>query len=125
MHPILPLRDRRQRFFRRALATPLGPHEPHAHVALDRANHIDGAADRPPAVARLLHEAEALEPAPLRKGRGVTAEAPTSELEAEQRKPVLQPQQADEPPAPGNLPSLAAERRPRAPQRPGIESGND
>src|SRR5437867_670828 len=98
---------------------------PRAHVALDRANDVDAAADRPPAVARLFHEAEALEPAPLRERRRVTAETSAGQLEPEQREPVLQPQQTDELSAPGDLSSLPTERARRAPQRQGIESGND
>src|SRR5882672_11097417 len=69
MQPVLPLRHRRQGFLRGALVAPFRQDQPHAHVALDRANHIDRAADRPPAVARLLHEAEALEPPPLGERR--------------------------------------------------------
>src|SRR6266581_6365528 len=101
MQSVLPLRHRSQGFLRGALVAPFRQDQPHAHIALDRANHINGAADRPPAVARLLHEAEALEQAPLGERRGVAAEATAGQLEAEQREPILQPQQTDEPAAPG------------------------
>src|SRR6267142_6363132 len=97
MQPVLPLRHRSQGFLRGALVAPFWQNQPHAHVALDRANHIDRAADRPPTVARLLHEAEALEPPPLGERRGVAAEATACQLEAEQREPILEPQQPDEP----------------------------
>src|SRR5712691_689729 len=125
MQSVLPLRHRSQRFFGGAFVAPFRHDQAHAHIALDRSNDVDGAADRPPAVARLLHEAGALEPPSLGERRGVAAEATARQLEAEQREPILEPQQADEPPAPGNLPPLPAERARRTPQRQGIESGND
>src|SRR5216684_4265128 len=100
MQSVLPLRHRSQGFLGGALIAPFRHDQPHAHVALDRANDVDAAADRPPAVARLFHEAEALEPAPLRERRRVTSETSTGQLEAEQREPILQPQQTDEPSAP-------------------------
>src|SRR5713101_5100326 len=99
MQSVLPLRHRSQGFLCGALVAPLGHDQPHAHVALDRANDVDPAADRPPAVACLLHEAEALEPTPLGERRGVATEATAGQLEAEQREPILEPQQTDEPPA--------------------------
>src|SRR6267143_3211678 len=125
MQSVLPLGHRSQGFLRGALVAPFGQNQPHAHVALDRAYDVDAAADRPPAVARLLHEGEALEPPTLGERRCVAAETPAGQLEAEQREPILEPQQTDEPPAPGNLPPFPAERARRTPQRQGIESGND
>src|SRR6266581_208241 len=110
---------------RLALVAPFRQDQAHAHVALDRANDVDPAADRPPAVPCLLHEPDALEPQPLGKRRGVAAEATSGQLEAEQGEPILEPQQADEPAGPGNLPPLPTESARRAPQRQGIESGND
>src|SRR6267143_1548062 len=125
MQSVLPLRDRGQGFFGNALVAPFRQDQAHAHVAFDRANDVNSAADRPPALARLLHEADALEPAALGERRGVAAEATAGQLEAEQREPILEPQQTDEPAAPGNLLPLTAERACRTPQRQGIESGND
>src|SRR6266540_4685470 len=125
MQSVLPLRHRSQGFLGGALVAPFRHDQPHAHFALDRANDIDAAADRPPAVARFFHEAEALEPPALGERRGIAAEATAGQLEAEQREPILEPQQTDEPAAPGNLPPLPAERARRTPQRQGIESGND
>src|SRR5882762_10308535 len=115
MQSVLPLRHRSQRFFGGAFVAPFRHDQAHAHIALDRSNDVDGAADRPPAVARLLHEAEALEPPPLGERRGVAAEATACQLEAEQREPILEPQQTDEPPAPGNLRARSAARS--TPQR--------
>src|SRR6267154_6745565 len=120
MQSVLPLRHRSQGFLGSALVAPFRQDQAHAHVALDRANHVDPAADRPPAVARVLHEGDALEPAALGERRGVAAEAAAGQLEAEQREPILEPQQPDEPAAPGNLLPLPAERARRTPQRQGI-----
>src|SRR6266480_7239436 len=124
MQSVLPLRHRSQGLLGGALVAPFRQDQTHAHVALDRANDVDRAADRPPAVARLLHEADALEPPPLGERRGIASEATAGQLEAEQREPILEPQQADEPAAPGKLPPLPAERARRTPQRQRIESGN-
>src|SRR5437867_9558480 len=124
MQSVLSLRHRSQGFLGGALVAPFRQDQAHAHVALDRANHVDRAADRPPALARLLHEPDALEPPPLGERRGIAAEAAAGQLEAEQREPVLEPQQTDEPAAPRNLPPFPAERARRTPQRQGIESGN-
>src|SRR6266852_4280021 len=125
MQSVLPLRHRSEGFLGGAFVAPFRHDQPYAYVALDRANDVDAAADRPPAVARFLHEAEALEPAPLRERRRVTAETSAGQLETEQREPILQPQQTDELSAPGDLSSLPAERARHAPQRQRIESGND
>src|SRR6266496_2339915 len=92
MQSVLPLCHRSQGFLGGALVAPFRHDQPHAHVALDRANDVDAAADRPPAVAGPLHEGEALEPPPLRERRGVAAEATAGQLEAEQREPILEPQ---------------------------------
>src|SRR5260221_9647291 len=89
MQSVLPLRHRTQSFLGSALVAPSRQDQAHAHVALDRANHVAPAADRPPAVARVLHEGDALEPAALGERRGVAAEAAAGQLEAEQREPIL------------------------------------
>src|SRR5882762_7351824 len=109
MQSILPLRHRGQGFLGSALVAPFRQDEAHPHVALDRADDVDPAADRPPPVARLLHEPDAFEPPALGERWGVAAEAAAGQLEAEQREPILEPQQTDEPAAPGNLPPLPAE----------------
>src|SRR6266705_1633320 len=123
MQSVFPLRHRSQGLLGGALVAPARGYQAHPGDAFHRANDVDAAADRPPAVARLLHEAEALEP--LGKGRRVAAEAPAVQLESEQREPVLQPQQADEPSAPGDLPPFPAQFARRAPQGERIESGDD
>src|SRR5690242_7282182 len=97
MQSVFPMRDRSERLFRGALAAPARRHEAHAGDALYRAHHIDAAADRPPALSRLLHEAEALEPASLGERRRVAAEVSAVQLEAEEREPVLESHQADVP----------------------------
>src|ERR1044071_4394629 len=125
MQSVLPLRHRSQGFLGSAFVAPFRQNQSHAHVALDRANDVDPAADRPPAVARLLHEPEALEPAALGERRGVAAEANAGQLESEPREPILEPPQNDDPAAPGNLSPLPPDRARRTPQRQGIESGND
>src|SRR5690606_8188924 len=71
------------------------PDEPHCPHALDRADAVERAADRPPAIARRLHEAGALEPALAATGRAIAAIAAALELEAEQLEPVPQPRQRD------------------------------
>src|SRR6266566_9095377 len=91
MQSVLPLRHRSQGLLGGALVAPFRQYQPHAHVALDRANDVDAAADRPPAVPCLLRESDALEPSALGERRGVAAEAPAGQLEAEQREPVLEP----------------------------------
>src|SRR6266568_3506911 len=108
MQSVLPLRHRSQGLLGGALVAPFRQDQAHAHVALDRANDVDPAADRPPAVPCLLHEPDALEPQPLGKRRGVAAEATSGQLEAEQGEPILEPQQAREPAAAPN-----GERAPR------------
>src|ERR1041385_6898969 len=117
MQSVLPLRHRSQGFLGSAFVAPFRQDQAHAHVALDRANDVDPAADRPPAVARLLHEPKALEPAALGERRGVAAEATAGQLESEQREPILEPQKTDEPAAPGNLSPLPSDRARRTPQR--------
>src|SRR3954466_3192522 len=117
MHAVVLLRDRRERLARLALVAQVRDEEAHADGALDRAHDVHAAADRPPAVARLLHELEALQPARLRERRRVAAEAAAGQLEAEQRQPVLETQQAEEPTAPGHRPLAPHERALRAPER--------
>ena len=81
-------------------------------------------ADRPPAVAGLLHEREALQPARLTDRRRIAAEAPAVQLEAEQLQPVAQPQEADEVAAPGVIGPLAPEPALEAPQAERVEAGD-
>src|SRR5581483_8968675 len=85
VHPVVLLRDRRERLGALALVAPVRDDQPHADGVLDRAHDVDAAEHRPPALARLLHEAEALQPARLREGRRVAAEAAAVQLEAEER----------------------------------------
>ncbi len=56
---------------------------------LDCRDHVDGAEDRPPAVAGLLHERAALQPALGAVGRAVAAKAAANDIEPEQLEPVL------------------------------------
>src|SRR5512134_2545052 len=72
----LAARDRRERARGGAAVLPVRRDEPHAAHPFHRAHHVDAAADRPPAVAGLLHEREALQPAPLAERRRVAAEPP-------------------------------------------------
>src|SRR5262247_4615308 len=90
MQPVLPLRNRCECLLRDALVPPVWGDQAHSGDALHRAHYVHTAADRPPALARLLHEAEALQPPPLGKRRSVTAEAPAVQLEPEQSQPVLE-----------------------------------
>src|ERR1044072_1922714 len=120
MQSVLPLRHRSQGFLGSAFVAPFRQNQSHAHVALDRANGVAPAADRPPAVARLLHEPEALEPAALGERRGGGAKAPAGRLNSGRREPILEPQKTDEPAAPGNLSPLPSDRARRTPQRQGI-----
>src|SRR5260221_11840892 len=76
MQSVLPLRHRSQGFLGSALVAPFRQDQAHAHVALDRANHVDPAADRPQAVARVLHEGDALDPAALEEQREEPARGP-------------------------------------------------
>src|SRR5437660_497056 len=72
----------------RLLFLPRGLEKRHAVHALDRLQQVPRTPDRPPAVARRLHEAEA--PAQLRvlEGRRVADEASGGNVEAEKREPV-------------------------------------
>src|SRR5262245_20431835 len=108
-------RYRRQRPRGRAAVLPARGHQPHPADALHRAHNIHAAADRPPAVAGLLHEGEALQPARLADRRRVAAEAPAVELETEQLQPVAQAHETDEIAAPGVLGPLASEPALQAP----------
>src|SRR5437879_12202158 len=96
MQSVLPLRHRGQGFFGNALVAPFRQDQAHAPVALDRANDLDPAADRPPALSRLLHEAHALQPVALGERRGVAAEATPCPLAAQQRAPTLASQRSDD-----------------------------
>src|SRR6266849_2076641 len=60
-----------------------------AQHALGRAQEIDSAGNRPPAIARLFKEAESLEPLLLFERRNVAIEPAAGDLESKQRKPVL------------------------------------
>src|SRR5690606_29211130 len=91
------------------------PDEPHGAHPLDGADAVDGAADRPPAVARRLHEARALEPSLAAARWPVTAVAATLELEAEELEPVAQARQRDH---------LALPRKERAQQPRGDGTAN-
>src|ERR1051325_6564304 len=89
------LRHPRERAAPRALDPPGGRHHAHAGHALDGADHVDPAEERPPARAGLFHEGEALEPEALAKWRCIAAELAAVDLEAEDPQPVPQAQQAD------------------------------
>src|SRR5262245_55386605 len=115
MQSISALSDRGQSFFRSVLA-PVRGDQAHPGDALHRAHDVYAAADLPPALPRFLHEAEAFQPPSLRERRRVAAEAPAVQLEAEQRQPVLEPQQSDESAAARILLALPTERAYRAPQ---------
>src|SRR5689334_7511143 len=77
-------------------ALPRGCKQPHAEHLLRRAQEVDAAGDRPPAIAGLLEERETVQPFLLRERRHVAVEAAADDVEAEQRQPVLQPIERDE-----------------------------
>ncbi len=93
----------------------------HAEHALGRAQEVDAAGDRPPAIAGGLEEAEALQPFLARERRRVGIEAAAGHVEAEQRQPVLEAVQADEAAVPRRR-LLAAEVALGAVQRKRIEA---
>src|SRR5450755_3210956 len=95
------LRDRGQRFLAHA-ARPLRRDDAHAEQPLGGAQEIDAARDRPPAVAGLFEELEALEPLFLRMRRHVGVESPADHFEPEQRQPVLKSVQGYEVAIPGH-----------------------
>src|SRR5438105_3279523 len=96
----------------------------HAKDALGRAQEIHPAGDRPPAVTGLLEKVEALQPFLLGEGRDVAIQAPTGDLEAEQREPILEPVERDEIAGPGHR--LRAAEIPFGPQQAErIEAGDD
>src|SRR5690349_5082272 len=89
------LRNRGKRAPARALLPPGRGDDAHAVDALHRAHDVDAAHDRPPALAGLFHELEALEPLRVGEGRRIAAETPPVQLEAEQVQPILESQEAD------------------------------
>src|SRR6266540_7474603 len=97
------LGHRRQGAAARALHPPGGRDDAHAMHALDRADDVDAAEERPPARAGLLHEREAIEPDLLPEWRRVAAELAAVQLEAQDAQPVAQPEQADVARVPGGL----------------------
>src|SRR5204863_2409102 len=82
---------------------------------------------RPPARARLVHEGEAIEPQLLPERRRVAAEFAPVQLEAEHPQPVAQAQDADHACVPRHVgaPPPRCEQLPQAPERGGIEAGDD
>src|SRR2546429_9068667 len=114
MQSVLPLRHRSQGFLGSAFVAPFREDQAHAHVALDRANDIDPAANRPPAVARLLHEPKALEPAALGERRGVGAQPTPPRVARPTRGPNACPPHAHCP-APPRHPLPVPSPRPRRP----------
>ncbi len=120
------LRGRDERLLAcRLLFLPRGREEPHAVHALDRLQQVHGAPDRPPAVARGLHEAEA--PAQLRvlEGRRVADEAPGGDVESEEREPVLHAQERHEAPVPRERVARRAHGAAQPPQAPRVEADDD
>src|SRR4051794_1873075 len=120
------LRNGRQGPAPGALNAPGWRHEPHAMHALDGADDIDAAEERPPARAGLVHEGEALEPDLLPERRYIAAEFAAVQLEAEHPQPVAQAQQPDEARIPGTL-GFVHERNQLAqpPERYRVEAGDD
>src|SRR5690242_12774967 len=80
----------RERFRAPLASLPCRREQAHAEHLLRRAQVIDAAGDRPPAVAGSLEKREAPQPFLLRERRHVAIEAAADDVEAEQRKPVLQ-----------------------------------
>src|ERR1700722_12195463 len=94
------------------------PDQAHAAYALDGRDHVRGAEDRPPAVARGLHELVARKPLISDEWRTIAAEASAFKVEAKQLDPVLDPRECDHFMRGGHewLAGNLAERLPRAPQ---------
>src|SRR5690606_2869392 len=73
-----------------AFLAPGGPRQAHAGHPLDGCDRVDGPARRPPAVARMLHEAPALQPGlGLAQGCIATKAAPV-QFKGQELEPVLQ-----------------------------------
>ncbi len=117
-------RRRRKRFLAALAALPGRLEEAHAEHLLRRAQEIDAAGDRPPAVAGLLEEREPAQPLLLRERWHVAVEAAADDIEAEQRQPVLQAIERDEVAVPGRR-RAAAEIPTHAEQRERIEARDD
>ena len=79
-----------QRLLAPFAALPAGREHAHAEHSLGRAQEVDAAGDRPPAIAGRLEEAEAVQPLLAGERRRVGVEAAADDVEAEQRQPVLQ-----------------------------------
>src|SRR5690606_4859029 len=60
---------------------PFGADQTHARDPLHGGHHIDGAAYRPPTVARFFHECPAIQPYLLAAWRGIATEAAPVEVE--------------------------------------------
>src|SRR5438105_15522620 len=116
-------RGGRQRLLAHA-ARPCRCDHAHPQNALGGAKEVHAPRDRPPAIAGLLEEVEALNPFFLRKGRGVAIKSAAGDLEAEQRQPVLEPVERDEVAGPRHR-LLAAEVALDSEQAEWIEAGDD
>src|SRR5829696_6634389 len=93
---VRPLRERRQSPAACALLAPRRCDEAHAVHPLHRAHHVNTARDRPPAVAGLFHELEAIQPQLVAKRRRIAPEHAAVQLETEHAQPVAQAQKAYE-----------------------------
>src|ERR1700719_431351 len=95
----------------------------HAQHAFGRPQEIHSAGNGPPAIARFFKEAESLEPLLLFERRHIAIEPAASDLESQQRKPVLEAIKGDEIAIPRHG-LLAAEITLGAKQAERIETGD-
>src|SRR5690348_12313818 len=108
----------------RALQAPRRRDDSHAVDALDGADDVDAAEQRPPARPGLFHEAEAVEPSALPERRRVAAELAAVQLEAEHPQPVPQAQEPDIAGIPRGV-LARGEELAKAPERERVEPGDD
>src|SRR5471032_2803253 len=113
---------RGERFLARVLLRgPRRREKAHAAHALDGLQHVHGAAHRPPAVARGLHEAEAAAHLVAVEGRRVAHQAPGVHVEAQEREPILHPGERHEAAVPRKV-AARDQRAAQAPEAPRIEA---
>ena len=93
-------------------------------LSLDALQKIDGAEDRPPAVAGEFEKMPAPQPLFLSDGGRIAAEAAGLGLEAEQLQQILEAAHAEILSAPGKSRVASGQAPPDAPQAERIEAGN-
>src|SRR5690606_12431535 len=70
---------------------PCRANQTHARNTLHRRDHVEGSAERPPAITGLLHKRPPLDPASGDTGRHIAAEVAPIDFEGQELEPVFEP----------------------------------